>query len=159
MNQTLVKSIIKVRSQKARRGFLHKLKLYLAQKTLKAKPSEPYIIKANSNDTVDMRQNEISVFLKQLYEFGFDFTSLTSKKPRQEQEIETSYLVAETISTSKELSEKMLSAKALPLADITNILSVKKNFLVKNEAYITALTLLLIGNYKLIKEYLVEEKT
>ncbi len=99
------------------------------------------------------------MFSKQLYDFGFNFTSLTSQKPRKKQEIKQAYFIAQTISTNEEISKKMFEEKALPLLDISNLLSIKKNFLVENEAYILGLSLLLIGEYKLLKEYLVEEKT
>jgi hypothetical protein len=159
MNGTLVKSIDKKRNRKTKKGLLHKLKMYFMFNPLKAKTTDPYIVDTNNEDIVKMRKKEITMFSKQLYDFGFDFTSLTSQKPRKEQEIKQAYFVAQTISTNEEISKKMFGKKALPLLDISDLLSIKKNFLVENEAYILGLSLLLIGDYKLLKEYLVEEKT
>lgn len=159
MNGTLVKSIAKKRNRKTKKGLLHKLKMYFLFNPLKAKTMNPYIIDTNSEDIVKKRKKEITMFSKQLYDFGFNFTSLTSQKPRKKQEIKQAYFIAQTISTNQEISKKMFDEKALPLLDISNLLSVKKNFLVENEAYILGLSLLLLGDYKLLKEYLVEEKT
>ncbi|PFJ25898.1 MULTISPECIES: hypothetical protein [Bacillus cereus group] len=107
-------------------------------------------------DNADKRKKEILKFSKDLQPFGLNFSSMVNEKPRKEKDIHLALSIAKSITENKHMKEKLFLQRSIPVLEVTSNISVKESFLVKNEAYIIGLTILLTGEYKLLKEYWVE---
>lgn len=109
-----------------------------------------------NEDTADKRKKEILEFSKDLQPFGLTFSSMTAEKPRKEKDVQLALSIAKTITENKHMKEKFFLQKNIPVLEVTSNISTKKSFIVKNEAYIIGLTVLLTGEYTLLKEYWIE---
>ncbi|MCU7667903.1 hypothetical protein [Bacillus thuringiensis] len=112
--------------------------------------------KVANADNADKRKKEILRFSKDLQPFGLNFSSMVTEKPRKEKDIHLALSIAKTITENKHIKEKLFLQRSIPVLEVTSNISTRKSFIVKNEAYIIGLTILLAGEYKLLKEYWVE---
>ncbi|MED2737874.1 hypothetical protein [Bacillus toyonensis] len=102
------------------------------------------------------RNLEIVAFSKELKKFDVSFTLLTENKPDDEDDRIYALSIAKSISNSASLKEILLKTKKLPCNELINTFDYKSGFISKYKSYLVAISLLLIGPYNELQNYLIE---
>ena len=98
-------------------------------------------------------QEELLQFKKDLTAFGITFDDLVRLAPKH---LDTKLLcisVAKKLMESPELSEKLLTAKKLPITELLSVLSLHRKTIENHRKYIIALFLILRSDMEIIKGY------
>jgi RNA polymerase sigma factor len=101
-------------------------------------------------------KEEISLFKNRLWEYGITLRDLYFLSPRDIDSIRSCLKLASKINKSDLLFEKFISEKSLPIDELyeKNKNKYNKKFIEKNKEYITALSLIIKSNLKILQSYL-----
>lgn len=109
-----------------------------------------------ASEVVMKRKDEINAFMKELSDYKISFSSLVAKKPKKRDEREQLLAIAKYLSNNSSFKEQLVRTKKLPIKTIIQELDVPKRLIRANRYYLIAVSLLLIGPYSEIQEYLLE---
>lgn len=102
----------------------------------------------------EMRKLEILEYKKELKKWGIEFLELVQASPKQQKLKKTYKDIAQFIVQDQEILNKLISIKRLPLKEIEKSMLIHRKKLERGRIYIIALVIVVIGDYRLIREYI-----
>jgi RNA polymerase sigma factor len=102
----------------------------------------------------EKRREEIISFQEHLSYFKLSFHELVEQSPKHEDARLNAIDIAKTVVNSKELLDYLLEKKRLPIKKLEKQVNVSRKTIERNRKYIIAITLILIGNYVYLRDYL-----
>ncbi len=103
---------------------------------------------------VQMRREEISSFQEQLSYFKLSFYDLVEQSPKHEDARLNAIDIAKTVVNSKELMDYLIEKRRLPIKRLEKQVNVSRKTIERNRKYIIAISLILIGDYVYLRDYL-----
>ncbi|NQD65480.1 RNA polymerase sigma factor SigI [Bacillus haikouensis] len=100
------------------------------------------------------RREEIIDFQDQLSLYNLSFIDLVEQSPKHEDARLNAIEIAKKVVTSNELMNYLMEKKRLPIKKIEKQVNVSRKTIERNRKYIIAISLILIGNYVYLKDYL-----
>ncbi|PFA66329.1 RNA polymerase sigma-I factor [Bacillus sp. AFS015802] len=100
------------------------------------------------------RQEEILSFQEQLAHFKLSFQELVEQSPKHEDARLNAIEIAKTIVESKEILGYLMDKKRLPIKKLEKQVNVSRKTIERNRKYIIAISLILIGDYVYLRDYL-----
>lgn len=101
------------------------------------------------------RRDEINRFTQSLSEFGISMEELVDVSPKHSDARQTAMQVARIIAMNPEMTAYLLEKKSLPLKALLSHVAISRKTLERQRKYIIAISLILIGDYDMMKEYIV----
>lgn len=101
------------------------------------------------------RRDEIIRFTQSLSEFGISMEELVDVSPKHSDARQTAMQVARIIAMNPEMKAYLLEKKSLPLKALLSHVTISRKTLERQRKYIIAISLILIGDYDMMKEYIV----
>lgn len=99
-------------------------------------------------------REEIFRLNQMLSDYGISFSELVKISPKHEDARRRALEVARTMAEDEKLKEYLLKRRALPLKALQERVSVSRKTLERQRKYIITLTLILIGEFYFLQEYL-----
>lgn len=100
------------------------------------------------------RREEIFRLNQLLSEYGVLFGELVKISPKHKDARARALEVAKTLASSPELMAFLTKRKALPLKELEKVVGVSRKTLERQRKYIITLTLILVGEFTYLQEYL-----
>jgi RNA polymerase sigma factor len=100
------------------------------------------------------RREEIISFQEHLSQFKLSFNELVEQSPKHEDARLNAIDIAKTVVNSIELLDYLLEKKRLPIKKLEKQVNVSRKTIERNRKYIIAITLILIGDYVYLRDYL-----
>ncbi|GAA0324354.1 RNA polymerase sigma factor SigI [Bacillus carboniphilus] len=107
------------------------------------------------NET-EARRLEIVSLTSLLREFDLSFQDLVEQTPKHIDARQNAIQVANTLSNDPELLQQLLLQKKIPVKELTEKVDVSRKTIERNRKYIIGITLVLSGEFPLLKEYMKE---
>ncbi|TMU88008.1 RNA polymerase sigma factor SigI [Bacillus sp. BHET2] len=101
-----------------------------------------------------MRREEIGAFKEQLSHFKLSFNDLIEQSPKHEDARLNAIDIAKTVVNSNELLNYLIDKKRLPIKRLEKKVNVSRKTIERNRKYIIAISLILIGDYVYLRDYL-----
>ncbi|MBI6873640.1 RNA polymerase sigma-I factor [Clostridium aciditolerans] len=101
-----------------------------------------------------MRKLEIQEYEKELKKWGIEFLELVQASPKQEKLKNLYKEVAQFIVRESDVLDNLVSTKRLPIKEIQQNIPIHRKKIERGRIYIIALVIVLIGDYKFIREYI-----
>lgn len=101
-----------------------------------------------------LRKEEILLFTQMLQQFNLTFQDLLEQSPKHADARKSAILVAKVVADNEELSNRLLSKKQLPIKQLESLVSVSRKTIERNRKYIIAISLILIGDFVYLKDYI-----
>jgi RNA polymerase sigma factor len=108
---------------------------------------------AKQEDSLNRRE-EIVDFQEQLTLFNLSFMDLVEQSPKHEDARLNAIEIAKTVVTSNDLMNYLMEKKRLPIKKIEKQVNVSRKTIERNRKYIIAISLIMIGDYVYLKDYL-----
>lgn len=103
-------------------------------------------------ENIEVRE-EIKLLQKQLKEFGITLEDLALSSPKHKDSRELYIDIAKVLAENKDLYDKMISKRRIPLSDLMNLISVHRKTVERNRKYIIAVCLVLRSSLDEIKQF------
>lgn len=103
----------------------------------------------------DARREEIMRFTMMLSDFEISMEELVDISPKHQDARENAIEVAKVIAAQKELCEHLITKKSLPLKALMKHVSVSRKTIERQRKYIIAVSLILIGDFEMLQDYIV----
>jgi RNA polymerase sigma factor len=100
------------------------------------------------------RREEILSFQEHLSNFKLSFQDLVEQSPKHEDARLNAIEIANTVVNSKELLDYLIEKKRLPIKKLEKQVNVSRKTIERNRKYIIAISLILIGDYVYLRDYL-----
>ncbi len=100
------------------------------------------------------RREEIFRLNQLLSEYGVLFSELVRISPKHQDARDRALEVAQILASEPKLLEFLTHRKALPLKELEKLVNVSRKTLERQRKYIITLTLILIGEFNYLREYL-----
>jgi RNA polymerase sigma factor len=100
------------------------------------------------------RNEEIIHFQKVLVDFGLSFRELVDNSPKHADARYNAMAIAKTIVDDKQLKTHLFEKKQLPIKLLEPRVTVSRKTIERNRKYIIAMTLILVGDYIYLKDYI-----
>ena len=101
----------------------------------------------------ELRKEEIVRFSEVLKQYHLSFSDLLQQSPKHVDARKNAITVAKTLAENDELKELFLT-KNLPIKHLENQVEVSRKTIERNRKYIMAITLILIGDFIFLKDYI-----
>jgi RNA polymerase sigma factor len=108
---------------------------------------------AKQEDSLNRRE-EIVDFQEQLTLFNLSFMDLVEQSPKHEDARLNAIEIAKTVVASNDLMNYLMEKKRLPIKKIEKQVNVSRKTIERNRKYIIAISLIMIGDYVYLKDYL-----
>lgn len=102
------------------------------------------------------RKLEIVSLTSLLREFNLSFQDLVEQTPKHIDARQNAIQVANILSSDPELLQQLLLQKKIPVKELTEKVDVSRKTIERNRKYIIGITLVLSGEFPLLKEYMKE---
>ena len=102
----------------------------------------------------ELRKEEIIRFTEVLKQYQLSFSDLLQQSPKHADARKNAILVAKTLAEHDELKELFLLKKKLPIKHLETQVEVSRKTIERNRKYIMAITLILIGDFIFLKDYI-----
>ncbi|MFE8703608.1 RNA polymerase sigma factor SigI [Cytobacillus sp. FJAT-54145] len=102
----------------------------------------------------ELRRNEIMQFSQVLIDFDLSFQDLLQQSPKHADARKNAIEVANTLVHNDELRNILLEKKRLPIKQLEDQVDVSRKTIERNRKYIIAISLILIGDYLYLKDYI-----
>ncbi|WP_080846871.1 RNA polymerase sigma factor SigI [Cytobacillus gottheilii] len=102
----------------------------------------------------EARRDEILHYKQALNEFDIQFSDLAMISPKHIDARRNAILAAQVVAEDEHLSGALLSKKKLPVKELEKRLAVSRKTIERNRKYIIAVSLILIGDYIYLKDYI-----
>jgi RNA polymerase sigma factor len=100
------------------------------------------------------RRDEIVQFQQILLEFGLSFDDIVQQSPKHADARKNAIEIAKTIIDNEELKQQLLDKKRLPIKQLEKLVSLSRKTIERNRKYIIAISLVFIGDYMYLREYI-----
>ncbi|QQE77462.1 RNA polymerase sigma-I factor [Alicyclobacillus sp. SO9] len=100
------------------------------------------------------RKLEIDDFSQILSHYGLSFGDLVAASPKHQDARDTAMGIAQLIASDNELLEYVKKKKTLPMKRLEQHVTVSRKTLERQRKYILAITVLLDGDYPMLREYI-----
>jgi RNA polymerase sigma factor len=100
------------------------------------------------------RKEEIAAYSNRLAQFKLTFSDLAKSSPKHLDARENGIKTARIIAEHDELKNYLLEKKKLPMKQLDKHVDVSRKTLERNRKYIIAVTLILVGNYRYLQDYI-----
>jgi len=101
-----------------------------------------------------LRREEIFEYQKELQYFGISMRELAEISPKHLDARKTAYEIARTISGNERYRDHLYKTKTLPLKELEQEVRVSRKTLERQRRYIIALSIILLGKFYFLDEYL-----
>ena len=105
-------------------------------------------------EAAQLRHDEIMEYQKELTSYGLTLRELVEVSPKHQDARKSAYEIARLISENEQFSAHLRKTKTLPLKDLERVASISRKTLERQRKYIIALTIILIGRFYFLDEYL-----
>ncbi|MBT2756238.1 RNA polymerase sigma factor SigI [Mesobacillus foraminis] len=102
----------------------------------------------------ERRREEIVQFQHILKDFGLSFKDLVENSPKHADARRNAMEVAKILSENQDLKDLLLEKKRLPIKQLENLVDLSRKTIERNRKYIIAVSLILIGDYIYLKDYI-----
>lgn len=102
----------------------------------------------------EMRKEEIVQFTEMLRQFNLTFTDLLEQSPKHMDARKNAMMAAKILVEDSELRNHFLTKNKLPIKQLEKKVSISRKTLERNRKYIMAMSLILIGDFHYIKDYI-----
>ncbi|MFS0638614.1 RNA polymerase sigma factor SigI [Mesobacillus foraminis] len=102
----------------------------------------------------ERRREEIVQFQHILKDFGLSFKDLVDNSPKHADARRNAMEVAKILSENQDLKDLLLEKKRLPIKQLENLVDLSRKTIERNRKYIIAVSLILIGDYIYLKDYI-----
>lgn len=102
----------------------------------------------------ERRREEILQFSRVLQEFELSFQELVKHSPKHADARQNAMKVAHALVREESLKEFLLEKKKLPIKQLEDNVKVSRKTIERNRKYIIAISLILMGDYVFLKEYM-----
>lgn len=102
----------------------------------------------------ELRREEISQFIKVLNDFDLSFQDLIEQTPKHADARKNAMSVAQILAKEEELRNILLEKKRLPIKQLESYVSISRKTIERNRKYIIAISLILIGDYLYLRDYI-----
>ncbi|RIW30173.1 RNA polymerase sigma-I factor [Bacillus salacetis] len=103
---------------------------------------------------VSERKEEIMAFSKQLKKYSLSFEDLVKISPKHEDARMNAISIAEVVASTPSLLEYLEEKKRLPIKQLEKEVGFSRKTIERNRKYIIAITLILMGDFYYLKDYL-----
>jgi len=100
------------------------------------------------------RRSEIECYGRDLAEYGISWRELVRVSPKHRDAREQAMAVARTIAKDAGMTRYLRDRRELPLRALEERVSVSRKTLERQRKYVIAMTLILLGDYSYLREYL-----
>ena len=100
------------------------------------------------------RREEILSFQEQLSQYKLSFQDLVEQSPKHEDARLNAIEVAKTVVDSEDLLHYLVEKKRLPIKKLEKQVVVSRKTIERNRKYIIAISLIIVGDYVYLKDYL-----
>jgi RNA polymerase sigma factor len=100
------------------------------------------------------RRDEIVQFQQVLLEFGLSFDDIVQQSPKHADARKNAIEVAKIIIDNEDLKQYLLDKKRLPIKQLEELVSLSRKTIERNRKYIIAISLVFLGDYMYLREYL-----
>ncbi|MBP2239893.1 RNA polymerase sigma factor [Cytobacillus eiseniae] len=102
----------------------------------------------------ERRREEIIQFTKILQKFDLSFQDLLEQSPKHADARRNAMLVASKLVENEKLKESLIEKGKLPIKQLEKEVSISRKTIERNRKYIIAISLILIGDYVYLKDYI-----
>ncbi|MFZ0444168.1 MAG: RNA polymerase sigma factor SigI [Bacillus sp. (in: firmicutes)] len=102
----------------------------------------------------ELRKEEIIRFTEVLKQYQLSFSDLLQQSPKHADARKNAILVAKTLAEHDEMKKLFLLKKKLPIKHLETQVEVSRKTIERNRKYIMAITLILIGDFIFLKDYI-----
>ncbi|WP_197970076.1 RNA polymerase sigma factor SigI [Mesobacillus harenae] len=102
----------------------------------------------------ELRKEEIIQFQEVLKDFGLSFQDLVEQSPKHADARRNAMEIANILVENHELKFILLEKRKLPIKQLEELVSVSRKTIERNRKYIIAVSLILIGDYIYLKDYI-----
>ena len=100
------------------------------------------------------RRDEILQFNEVLQNYELSFNDLVQQSPKHADARKNAMMVAKIIADKEELKNILIEKKRLPIKQLESYVSISRKTIERNRKYIIAISLILIGDYVYLKDYI-----
>jgi RNA polymerase sigma factor len=104
----------------------------------------------------DLRREEISHFKSKLHTFGISLTEVADQCPKHQDARMNMVSIAKIIIEEEEVLSSLMLKKRLPVKQLMKYMTMSRKTIERNRKYIIALVIVLLEDYKYLKDYLRE---
>jgi RNA polymerase sigma factor len=101
-----------------------------------------------------LRKDEIVQFQQVLLEFGLSFEDIVEQSPKHADARKNAIEIAKIIIDNDDLKQQLLDKKRLPIKQLEKLVSLSRKTIERNRKYIIAISLILMGDYMYLREYI-----
>jgi RNA polymerase sigma factor len=102
----------------------------------------------------DIRKDEIVHFSELLRTFELSFIDLVENSPKHADARKNAILIARILVDHPDLRNILLEKKRLPIKQLEEMVDVSRKTIERNRKYIIAISLILLGDYMYLKDYI-----
>jgi RNA polymerase sigma factor len=102
----------------------------------------------------DIRKDEIVHFSELLRTFELSFSDLVENSPKHADARKNAILIARILVEHTDLRNLLLEKKRLPIKQLEEMVDVSRKTIERNRKYIIAISLILLGDYLYLKDYI-----
>lgn len=102
----------------------------------------------------ELRREEIKQFIEILQDFDLSFQDLIEQTPKHKDARKNAMTVAQILANDQELRSILIGKKRLPIKQLESYVSISRKTIERNRKYIIAISLVLIGDYVFLKDYI-----
>ncbi|ARU63720.1 RNA polymerase sigma-I factor [Tumebacillus avium] len=102
----------------------------------------------------DARRDEIQHFTELLMQFEISMEELVDLSPKHQDARENAMEVAKVIAANQEFCDYLMTKRSLPLKALMNHVKVSRKTIERQRKYIIAVSLILIGDFEMLQDYI-----
>lgn len=102
----------------------------------------------------ELRRDEIIHFTALLKEYGLTFAEIADQSPKHADARKNAMEIASALVSDKELAAYLQEKKRLPIKQLEGTAAVSRKTIERNRKYIIAVSLILMGDYVFLQEYI-----
>lgn len=102
----------------------------------------------------EKRREEIIQFQQKLNDYELSFQDLVEQSPKHSDARKNAMEVAKTLVDNEELKQFLIEKKRLPIKQLEKNVGVSRKTIERNRKYIIAISLILIGDYLYLRDYI-----
>lgn len=102
----------------------------------------------------EARKNEILQFAHVLRDFDLSFAEIVKQSPKHADARKNAMKVAQAIVREEDLQQFLLEKRKLPIKELEKSAQVSRKTIERNRKYIIAMSLILLGDYIYLKDYI-----
>ena len=102
----------------------------------------------------ELRKEDILKYTEVLIQFDLSFSDLLKQSPKHADARRNAVQVAKILAENEELKEIFITKKKLPIKQLESYVKISRKTIERNRKYIMAITLILIGDFIFLKDYI-----